>query len=48
MAEILDIFTNNIFSIAVAIYLLVYINSELKNLNENIVKLAEKIDHLCK
>lgn len=48
MEELVNIFANNIFSIAVAIYLLVYINSELKNLNENIIKLTEKIENLCK
>lgn len=48
MTEFFEIFANNIFSVAVAIYLLVYMHDELKKLNENIIKLAEKIDRICK
>lgn len=35
------------FPVAVSIYLLIYIQSELKKLTETILKLTEKIDKIC-
>ena len=35
------------FPVAISIYLLVYMQSELRKLTETILKLTEKIDKIC-
>ena len=35
------------FPVAISIYLLVYMQSELRQLTETILKLTEKIDKIC-
>lgn len=45
--EISLLLANNLFPVAVSIYLLIYMNSELKKLSELLVKLTEKIDKIC-
>lgn len=45
--EISLLLANNLFPVAVSIYLLIYMNSELKKLSEVLVKLTEKVDKIC-
>ena len=47
MAELVTIFTNNIFSVVVSAYLLIKTTEEIKELNKNIIQLAGKIENIC-
>lgn len=47
MEEMVNIFANAIFPVAVSMYCLLYLNIELKNLSKEINNLSYKIQNFC-